>query len=128
MSDDPMGQVLRLVSEGRLTAEEAAPILDALDATRVTDPADAATPDAGSSRQNGRSSVTANSLRVQVFDGGRSVVNLRIPLALGRAALGRVPGLSDETSERIREAIDAGISGPILDVDDDGDGVRISIE
>ena len=70
----------------------------------------------------------ASNLRVQVFDSGRAVVNLRIPLALGRAALGRVPGLSDETSERIREAIDAGLSGPILDVDDDGDGVRISIE
>ncbi len=32
------------------------------------------------------------------------------------------------TSERIREAIAAGIKGPIIDVDDDGDGVRISIE
>jgi hypothetical protein len=131
MSDDPMGQVLRLVAEGRLTAEEAAPILDALDATRLS-----GTP--GTTGSNGAETkpssaprsgtVAASNLRVQVFDGGRSVVNLRIPLALGRAALGRVPGLSDETSERIREAIDAGLSGPILDVDDDGDGVRISIE
>src|SRR4051812_23022130 len=123
MAEDPMGQVLRLVAEGRLTAEEAAPILDALDATRLTgapgttgtngaDPAPSTAPIRGS--------VVASNLRVQVFDNGRAVVNLRIPLALGRAALGRVPGLSDETSERIREAIDAGLSGPILDVDDDG--------
>jgi hypothetical protein len=32
------------------------------------------------------------------------------------------------TSQRIREAIAAGIRGSILDVDDEGDGVRVSIE
>ena len=33
------------------------------------------------------------------------------------------------TSDRIREAIDAGITGPILDVDEGtGDGVRVVIE
>ena len=33
---DPLDQVLRLVAEGRLTAEEAAPIIDALEATGQT--------------------------------------------------------------------------------------------
>ena len=57
-------------------------------------------------------------------------MNLRVPLALGRAAIGRVPGISEQTSERIREAIAAGIKGPIIEVEDedDGDGVKISIE
>ena len=32
-------------------------------------------------------------IRLEVTEGGRKVVNLRIPLALGRAALSRVPGL-----------------------------------
>jgi hypothetical protein len=63
-----------------------------------------------------------------VTEKGRAVINLRIPLSLGRAAIGQVPGLSESTSDRIREAIDAGVKGSILDVDDDGDGVRISIE
>ena len=57
-------------------------------------------------------------------------MNLRVPQALGRAAISRVPGISDLTSERIREAIAAGIKGPIVQVEDDGagDGVKISIE
>ena len=70
----------------------------------------------------------AKTLRVEVTDGGRAVVNLRIPLSLGRAALSQVPGISDATSDRIREAITAGIKGPIVDVDDGDDGVRISLE
>jgi len=65
---------------------------------------------------------------VQVREAGRTVVNLRIPLSLGRVALTQVPGISQATSDRIREAIASGIRGPILDVDDGGDGVRISIE
>jgi hypothetical protein len=63
-----------------------------------------------------------------VYEAGRTVVNLRVPLALGRAAIGRVPGISEITSERIREAIAAGIRGPVVEVEDNGDGVRISIE
>ena len=70
----------------------------------------------------------AKTLRVEVTDGGRAVINLRIPLSLGRAALNQVPGISDATSDRIREAIEAGIKGPIVDVDDGDDGVRISLE
>ena len=41
MAADPLDEVLRLVSEGRLTAEEAAPILAALDDACRLDPADA---------------------------------------------------------------------------------------
>ena len=59
---------------------------------------------------------------------GRTIINLRIPLSLGRAAISQVPGLSEATSDRIREAIEAGIKGSILEVDDAGDGVRVSIE
>ena len=122
MPEDAIERVLRLVSEGRLTAEEAGPILDALDggggsARRGDDPQPTGTDDA-----------PARALRVEITDRGRPVVNLRIPLSLGRAAIQRVPGISEVTSERIREAIAAGIKGPIIDVDDDGDGVRISIE
>ena len=123
MPEDAFERVLRLVSEGKLTAEEAGPILDVLDAAG-----------GGSSRQApGTPPLRGNeprarALRVELTERGRVVVNLRIPISLGRAAIERVPGISEMTSERIREAIAAGIRGPILDVDDDGDGVRISIE
>jgi hypothetical protein len=63
-----------------------------------------------------------------VRDAGRSVVNLRLPLAVGRFALDRVPGLSGDQVARVREAMNSGFRGPVLVVDDDGDGVRISIE
>jgi SHOCT-like protein len=146
MAADPLDQVLRLVAEGRLSAEEAAPILAALDEQGTGRPA--AEPWAGRSGPPGgfgfdtppdptgwpgpttqpgpgRSSST---LRIEVRDAGRNVVNLRLPLAVGRFALDRVPGLSNDQVDRVREAMSSGFRGPILDVDDDGDGVRISIE
>jgi hypothetical protein len=57
-------------------------------------------------------------------------VNLRVPLALGRMAINHVPGLSPDTINRIREALDEGLTGPVLIVDDgeSGGGVRIVIE
>jgi hypothetical protein len=122
MTDDAIERVLRLVSEGHLTAEEAGPILDAM-ADRPERPPMPPEPESPPSGEG-----PARALRIQVLESGRSIVNLRVPLALGRAAIGRVPGISDLTSERIREAIAAGIKGPILEVDEDGDSVRISLE
>ena len=59
----------------------------------------------------------------------RKVVNLRVPLALGRAALSRIPSLSEATADMIRDLVDSGVSGPIVAVDDGpGDGVRVVIE
>jgi hypothetical protein len=122
MADDSIERVLRLVSEGHLSVEEAGPILDAL-ADRVPRPP--APPDPIPPEGGDR---PASALRIQVRESGRSVVNLRVPLALGRAAISRVPGISELTSERVREAIAAGIKGTILEVDEDGNSVRISLE
>jgi hypothetical protein len=122
MPDEALDRVLHLVAEGRLTAEEAGPILDALDAARPPAVAgDVLEPDIA----NGR---PASALRIEVSELGRKVVNLRVPLSLGGAAITRVPGISEAISDRIREAIAANIKGAIIDVDDDGNGVRISIE
>ncbi|MEA2605579.1 MAG: hypothetical protein QOI00_336, partial [Chloroflexota bacterium] len=121
MPDSAMDRVLRLVAEGRLTAEEAGPILDALDmgeGTRSGDPPSRADgPVADTDRP---AEGSARAIRVQVREAGRTVVNLRIPLSLGRVALTQVPGISQATSDRIREAIAGGIRGPIVDVDDGG--------
>ena len=126
MPDDALESVLRLVADGRLSAEDAGPILDALDARPAPVPArdqDAHTQTETRGRQPGRA------IRLEVTENGRKVVNLRVPLALGRAALDRVPGLSEAATDRIREALEAGITGPILHVDEgSGDGVRIVIE
>lgn len=122
MVDDAVQRVLRLVGEGHLSPEEAGPILDAL-ADRATQPPGAAEPATAQAVD-----APARALRIEVQEAGRTVVNLRVPLALGRAAINRVPGISELTSERIREAIAAGIKGPIVEVEDEGGSVRISIE
>jgi hypothetical protein len=128
MPDDALDAVLRLVGEGRLTAAEAGPILDALDA-RTAHRSDADRPDSSREPAAAAAGNPGRAIRIEVTDKGRKVVNLRVPIALGRAALGRVPGLSEATGDRIREAIQAGITGPILDIDEGtGDGVRIVIE
>lgn len=119
-------QILELVAEGRLTADEAAPLLDALEGRSDRGPETSG--DRPGARRTGDDGG-ATAVRIEVSEAGRRVMNLRVPLGLGRAALDRIPGLSEATSERIREAITAGIKGSILDVDDgDGDRVRVVIE
>ncbi|MEP6637921.1 MAG: hypothetical protein ABJC39_01105 [Chloroflexota bacterium] len=127
MPDDALDRVLRLVAEGRLTAEEAVPILDALDG-RARDSGAGTTMGQEGQPEEIQDASPPRAIRVQVSDRGHTVVNLRIPLSLGRVALSQVPGISEATSDRIREAIAAGIKGAIVDVDDGDDGVRIAIE
>ncbi len=132
MALDPLDIVLRLVAEGRLTADEAAPILAALDSA----PGKAATGSAGeppargsqARGEGGGPDGPGRSLRIEVRDQGRTVVNLRLPLALGRYALDRIPGLSGDQVDRVRAALSSGMTGPVLVVDDDGGGVRIAID
>ena len=137
---DALDDVLRLVAEGRLTAAEAAPIIAALEAAESR-------PGAGSTREplqrvvrpwrgergSGASRPDApqgggRSVRLEVTEGGRTVVNLRLPAGLGEAAMLRVPGLSPAQVERIRGALADGLRGTLLEAGDDGDGVRISID
>jgi|KBSSwiStaDraftv2_1062776.scaffolds.fasta_scaffold738473_2 hypothetical protein len=135
---DPLDQVLELVAAGRLSADEAAPILDALaardKALGARDKALGAREQAlgGTSTESSTTPADRRSpqvARIEVRDAGRRVVDLRIPISLGRFALDRVPGLSSDHLSQVREALASGASGPILDVQDaDGDGVRIVLE
>jgi hypothetical protein len=125
---DPLARVLELVSSGRLTADEAAPILEALEANGAISDAGSASAEAGDAAgatEPGR----ARYARVEVRERGRRVVDLRVPISLGRFALSRVPGLSREQITEVEEAVVSGARGPIFDVEDaDGDGVRIVLE
>lgn len=126
---DPLDRVLNLVAEGRLTAEEAAPILEALERNTAARPAAGDGPATGQGTQDADDGRTARYARVEVRDSGRRVVDLRVPISLGRFALSRVPGLSSEQIAEVEHAVVSGARGPILDVeDDDGDGVRIILE
>jgi hypothetical protein len=125
---DTLEHVLRLVAEGRISAEQAAPILDALGAEG------GGSADAGPSEPASGETATnagygpAKAIRIEVSDKGRKVVNLRIPIPLGRLALDRIPGLGGDHGDLVRQALADGRVGPLLELDDDGDGVRIAIE
>src|SRR4051794_31493623 len=123
---DPFDEVLRLVSDGRLTAAEAAPILDALAAADLDGPGDATDAAAGD-EPAARTDGGARSIRIEITEGGRKVLNLRVPVSLGRFALDRIPGLSGSNVDMVRQALSEGRSGTLLHLDDDDDGVRIAL-
>jgi hypothetical protein len=143
---DPLEQVLRLVAEGHLTAAQAAPIIDALgSADDALDAADDAlhaaddelgrvlgdAPVPGTSGRDGGSRPAggaATSIRIEITEHGRKVINLRVPVSLGRMALDRIPGLSGTNADLVRQALADGRSGTLLVIDDEGDGVRIALE
>jgi len=144
---DPLDDVLRLVAQGRLSPDEAAPIVDALATARDT--ADRAREAGEAARTAGQAARGARSgrdgsaagpagppsppgpprrLRVQVRDGGRTAVDLQLPGLLAELA-GAVPGIPAVYVDRVREAIRTGLRGPIIDVtDEDGSGVTITLD
>jgi hypothetical protein len=130
---DALDEVLRLVAEGRLTAEEAAPIIGALeaaDAARETAADAAPRPDRGGRRSSSDSGSGSGgrTVRLEVKEDGRTVVNLRLPAGLGEAALLRIPGLAQAQVDRIRAAVAGGVRGTLLEAGNGDDGVRIVIE
>jgi hypothetical protein len=128
--------LLKLVSEGKLTAEEAAPIVAALEAQSDKSGSSSARsrstesgPRDGARRGGPAEDVLAGRrIRIFVAEKGRPVINLQIPLAAAGFAIDQVPGLSPDHRSRIVEAIQTGMTGPILEVSDHGDEVRIVIE
>jgi hypothetical protein len=133
-------RVLQLVAEGKLSAEEAAPILEALESKpkspsgapgAPTPPSPPTPPQFGADigPMTSEPGKSARFARIEVRERGRRVVDLRIPISLGRFALSRVPGLSTQQIAEVEDAVTSGAHGPILDVQDpDGDGVRIVLE
>jgi hypothetical protein len=119
-----VAKILRLVEQGALSPEEADQILAALVEERpAASPAD---------RQAGQPPDQvgpARHLRVEITEHGQRVVNLRVPINVANFAVVIVPGLSDDQSERIRQALHSGARGPIVDIaSDDGDRVLIVSE
>ena len=131
MSDE-LATVLRLVSEGKLSAEEAAPIIAALNRPRAAQPPQPPEPPehpfaaAAAARGGGRN----RRIRIQVNERGGKVVDVRIPLAFAAMAARMIPGIPERYADLIKQAVESDAIGPIVDVseDEDGDSVLISIE
>jgi len=126
---DELTTILRLVSEGTLTAEEAAPIIAALThggAPRSLGPSSPPGPTTppGSGKGRGRR------IRIQISERGRRVIDVRVPLAFAAMAARMVPGIPDSYAAMIKEAVETDTVGPIIDLteDEDGDAVLITVE
>jgi hypothetical protein len=125
---DEITTVLRLVSEGKLSPEEAAPIIEALGrpaASHVPPPPGLG----GIGAAAGERPSKGRRVRIQVSDHGRKVVDVRVPLAFAAMAARMVPGIPDSYARLIEQAVETDQVGPIVDAEDeDGDSVLISVE
>ncbi len=123
---DEITTVLRLVSEGKLSPEEAAPIIEALGRQSAPPPspgvlADAARPPGAPGK--------GRRVRIQVSEHGRRVIDFRVPLAFAAMAARSVPGIPASYAELIEQAVETDQVGAIVDAeDDDGDSILISVE
>jgi hypothetical protein len=123
---DELTTVLRLVAEGKLSADEAAPIIEALG--RHSPPRPPAAPAAASTPIAAK--ARGRRVRIQVTERGRRVVDVRVPLAFAAMAARMVPGIPDSYAALIERAVEDDMVGPIVDLaeDGDGDGVLITVE
>jgi len=120
-----VAKILSLVAEGKLSAQEADEILSALNAQQ----SEASETSTGGQPGPPAQPKKSTHLRIEVTDGGRNVVNLRVPLNIAGWASNFLPGLSDQDSDRIRGAVASGNRGTILDITDkDGSRVLITSE
>ena len=123
---DELNTVLRLVAEGKLSPEEAAPIIDALTAARQPR---SKRPDAEPREERAPGSGRGRRVRIQVSEGGKRVVDLRVPYSFAAFAARMVPGIPDSYASLIEQAVDSETTGTIVDAEDEnGDGVLISVE
>jgi len=127
--NEELATVLRLVSEGRLTPEEAAPIVEALGRAGGPGRGQHAGPSAPPGGAAGRGTTRGRRMRIRVSERGRAVVDVRVPLAFAAMAARMVPGIPESYAALIRQAVEADEVGPIVDTEDDqGDAVLITIE
>jgi hypothetical protein len=126
-----VAKILNLVAEGKLSAAEADEILSALNSQQA-ETADSSAGGQSATQAQAQAQAQAKKsthLRIEVTDGGRKVVNLRVPINIAGWASNFLPGLSDQDSDRIRGAVASGNRGTILDITDkDGSRVLITSE
>lgn len=139
MNDD-LDWILARVASGELTPDEAEPLVAAVtDIPAGPPPVDPdaptrtweafTTPGTPPPPADAGPRTATRAVRIQVTDGGRNVVNLRVPMSLASLAGSVIPGLSEAQVGRLQQALRDGEIGTIVDVrDDQGSGVLIATE
>ena len=114
-------KILKMIEEGKLSAEEGTKLLAALSVKRPT-----------TSRAPGMPGG-AKWLRIRVTDTrtGRSKASVQIPIALVDAGLKIgahfAPEVDGVDMSNVMEALRSGVTGKIIDVTDDEDGEHVEI-
>jgi len=120
-------KVLKMVQEGKITAEMAAELLKALDSTDKK----RETEEKGSVSFPGRNSGRFFRVRVTDTDTGRTRVNIRLPLGMVNAGMRMGMRFSPEVegldATRLAEALASGETGQIMDIYDDEDGEHVEV-
>ncbi len=115
-------QILKMVEEGKITAEEGSKLLSALSGgTHGEKPA------------HGEGGASARWFRVRVvdLDTGKDKVNVNIPMGLVNVGIKMgarfAPEIEGMDIDEIVSAIKSGAQGKIVDVIDEADGERVEI-
>lgn len=116
-------QILRMVQEGKVSAEEAAKLLEAL-GTQHSDAAPVET-----SRRRNRM------VRIIVREGEGTKVNVNVPLDLARIALKFIPSKvlkSDEGEslvdlDEVIRLLEEGLEGKLIDVVEESSNTRVEV-
>jgi hypothetical protein len=116
-------QILRLVAEGKISAEEGAKLLSALDPEKPKRE--------GHTTANGPSEPRWFRVRVTDLETGKNKVSVNLPLSLvdvgTRIGARFAPDLEGMNFRDIIEKIKSGTQGKIIDVEDAEDGERVEI-
>ena len=116
-------KILKMIEEGKISAEEGAKLLAALTESRKS----------ASGAQSGTGTGDARWLRIRVTDTstGKAKVNVNIPIGLVNVGLKLgarfSPEVDEEQMEALAEALKSGLSGKIIDVTDEDDGEHVEI-
>jgi hypothetical protein len=123
-SSEERMKILKMIEDGKLSAEEGTKLLAALNSPRVpTPPRPPGMPGPGGARW----------LRIRVTDirTGRSKASVQIPLALVDAGMKigahYAPEVEGVDMTNVMEALRSGVTGKIIDVTDDEDGEHVEI-
>jgi hypothetical protein len=120
-------KILKMIEDGKVSAEDGARLLAALDDSRKSARPAPPPPPMGGTTASGRW------LRIRVTDmnTGRSKVNVNIPMGLVNVGLKMgakfAPEVNGMDVQQITEAINSGMTGKIIDVTDDEDGEHVEI-
>jgi len=133
MSDERL-QILKMLEEGKITAEEASQLLEALKSSEVAS-VDSIPP----SQEEWKTPAKARWMRIEVKERNGDRVHIKLPLVVVKAAL-RVGGhfsmggfdsdeLGPDVMAELEQALMEGESGMLIDVvEEDGDHVQIYLE